>query len=241
MEEPSPNPASTRPGRIYGEGSFPNLHYGRDAVGGCVLARRLHSIRVHVERQDPSGAQSGRGDAQNAGTAPKVENSVSRANELLERAQAHRRCRVLARPERHSRIDLYHDLAALQPVMRPRRLDDESAADALDAEVLLPGVAPGLLSQSPDPPPTGRSLKRSHAQSQAQRPPDAIGISVCRQIPAHHGRGIAINDVDVGSSVESGRGFDRYAAGARLAEQVRRKLGVDAGDFDGEFKPGGIG
>src|SRR3972149_4750700 len=59
-------------------------------------------------------------------TSTKVENNVSRANELLERAQAHRRCRVLARPERHSWIDLYHDLAALQPVMRPRRLDDES-------------------------------------------------------------------------------------------------------------------
>jgi hypothetical protein len=78
------------------------------------------------------------------------------ADQLLQRAQAHRRRRVLARPESHPGVDLDHRLAALEPVIHPRGPHHQCAADALHPEVLLPGVAPRCLPQLPHAPPFWR-------------------------------------------------------------------------------------
>ena len=49
---------------------------------------------------------------------------------------------------------------------------------------------------------------------------------------------VAVRDVGLGLAVEAGGRFDGDAAGAGLAQEVGGDLGVDAGDFDGDFEPG---
>ena len=123
-----------------------------------VLRRRLHGLRVGVEREDARGAELGGGDGEDAGAATEVEHGHAGPHEFFEGAQAHRRRRVLAGAERHAGVDLDDRLAALELVRDPGGADDQGAADALDAEVLLPGVTPGCLAKAADAPPLRRRL-----------------------------------------------------------------------------------
>jgi hypothetical protein len=157
---------------------------------------------------------------------------------LFERAQAHGGGGVLAGAEGHAGIDLDDDVPAFQPVLGPRRLDDEGAADALDAEVLFPGIAPGLVAQTARASPPRGSLERRHVQSEAKRTPDPFRVGSGWKVAGNDGRSVAVDRVGVCGGVEAGGRLDGDAAGTRLPEDIGGDLSVDAGDFNGDFEEG---
>ena len=67
---------------------------------------------------------------------------------------------------------------------------------------------------------------------------DAVDVGVRADVAFDERGGVAVRDVGFGLAVEAGGLFDGDAAGAGLAQEVRGDLGVDAGDFDGDFEPG---
>ena len=122
-----------------------DAHLTGKAIFLGVLRRDLDRKLIQINRKDVAGAQLCRRKPQNAAAAAHVDRLAARRHVLFQLLHAHEGCLMRARTERHTRVELQHEVAFFFLIGFPARLDDEPLARAEGLIVLLPVLRPVLL------------------------------------------------------------------------------------------------
>ncbi len=126
-----------------------------ERVPSCVRGARLDRDRIDVQPDGARRTELHRGDGQDPGAAPDVEDTgagqPAAIGNGLDRGQAESRGRMQPGPERHPGIEREHDVAGRAAMTPPRRSDDEPPPDPHHREVGLPGVRPVGFQDDPRP------------------------------------------------------------------------------------------
>ena len=111
-----------------------------NAIATRVGPRHAHGLGIQIKGFNWSITELRRGDRQDSGSAPNIQERLARAWNAAADQLAETKCRrrMMSRPKAEARIESQGDLALARPPTAPTRLDQQRPADRDWPEMAFP-------------------------------------------------------------------------------------------------------